>query len=622
MEKRYFLLFIAIIPLILLGSILPNLQNFDGFNQNKISASTQVSDYHTPDCILNTTVDINVVFVGFEANSSVITTVNDSLNHWTFPSIYQMPDGSYFGYYDAIYYLDINYINAPSQMALDYYTFINSNIGVRLAPDFLVDYDPSMSGLNVGVMDADNAEAWLYQNTQNYSGLETVFDASYTLFFLDSFSSGLIGYYRYYNTSTIDPDTGVEFVEDFMVSWGGNERFYFVDWASGPTLSGNEYGFGEPVNSTTFKPIWDYESEAELCDSIAEIIDESTGLLFLPNYLYEPDYNINHAIQYLFIDATSDDSVLALADSFVNGTVVNSAFTELIPYTNWSANYTAVDVDHPSLTELAVKIKAHPDGYGGYDLLNSSLFTQEYVDSLFGHVVNDPNYVRAVIVVYDELTFIDGTSWGKGLPWGALFIGYRNMISEKNVGLTNLAIHENGHVFGLRHPHDGYDYPDNYTSDDTSLQDWLYDFQPTPMTYLGTLQEHGCQRSYFSKFNHDSVERGHILDLINKTYNNLDEMATILESKGYTTLPTEVQMIVDEIMANLTLCGVEFEKMDYLNLTIGEYDAFSYVYQAWDISDDAVLEAENTIVIHEFSMNLVFLFPIIMVPVYIKRKMM
>lgn len=621
MDKKYLLLIVAMIPLLLLGAILPNLPNFESINQEKISASTQVSDYHLPEWIFNTTVDINVVFVGFEANSSVITTVNDSLAHNSLPTIANMPHGggAYFG---ANYTLDINYINAPLQMAVDYFNFIDNRMEAYPAPSFLVDYDPGTSGQNVGLMNADVAESWLNANTTNYSGLENVFDASYTLFILDSYSEGLIGYYRYYYTGTTDPTTEVLFYEHYMVSWGGHNRFYFMDLASGPTESGSTT-YGEPVNATTFKPMWDFENEIELSNAIAEYVDESIALLFLPGYLYIPNYSLNYVIQYLFVDATSDDSVLPNYSDYFNASYVLGSYTDLIPYTNWYYNFSYVDVDEPHLTELEAKIRANPDGSGGYELLNYTLFDQNYVDSLFGSVdVNNPIYVRSIIVAYDEATYINEMFWGLGLPWGALCVTYKDMPIERNAGITNLAIHENGHVFGLRHPHDGYDYPqDYYPEDEQDITDWLYDFQPTPMTYLDPIDDHGCQRSFFNELNKDSMDRGHVLDLYNETYYALDEMATILESKGYTTLPTNVQEIVDEIMANLSLCKIEFEKMDYYNETSNEPDAISYAFFAWNISDDAVSEAENTIAIPEFSKSVIFLIPVVMmIPVYIKKK--
>jgi hypothetical protein len=545
-----------------------------------------VMDYRAHQFYLNTTITINVVFVGFEANASVITTVNDSLTHWYAPIV--TSPGYYLG---ANYTLDIAYLNAPLQLASDYFTYVDDNIGIRLAPSFLVNYDPSMSGYNVGVMDAELAETWLWENAESYTGLENLFNASYTLFILDSWTSGDINYYYYYNTSVTDPDTELDFSEDFMISWGGNSRFYFIDWSAGPTSSQEGYPFGEPVNATTVKPIWDYANEAELCDAIAEFVDESIGLLFTPSYLYHPTYSEEYALQYLVVDATSDDSVFNSAAAYINTQVVEEAFTKLIPYANWTTNFTVANVD--AFPALNAKVKAYPDGSGGYTHLNSSLFTPEFVDGLFGSVPGAPIYVRALMVVYDDLTYLDSVgALGRGLDWGALMVGYKAMLANQGSGFTGLAIHENGHVFGLRHPHDGYDDPDHYASDDPSLADWLYDFQATPMSYLIPALGHGAGGSTFSWFNYDTLDRGHVLDLLNRTQFVLQEMALTLENVGYATLPADVQAVVNETNANWTLCLTEFAKMDYYNQTEGADDAFLYAFQAWVSAKEAIVAAE------------------------------
>jgi len=103
-------------------------------------------------------------------------------------------------------------------------------------------------------------------------------------------------------------------------------------------------------------------------------------------------------------------------------------------------------------------------------------------------------------------------------------------------GLTQTAVHEAGHPFGLSRPHDGFswklyetgipeDFPGEYDF-------WLWDFSDTPMTYA-------IGNPKFDELDGDTMYRGITSTLLNETFTVVKNPKEKLEERGFEDVPSE-----------------------------------------------------------------------------------
>jgi len=92
-------------------------------------------------------------------------------------------------------------------------------------------------------------------------------------YFLEEPSEAKVNYFHTYGTVDTDPDTGIEFIQQGMMGFGGKYRFYFIDLNAGPWL----YPYPQ-----FHKNIFDIETEDEYHELIAGYVNNALLLLFMP----------------------------------------------------------------------------------------------------------------------------------------------------------------------------------------------------------------------------------------------------------------------------------------------------------------------------------------------------
>jgi hypothetical protein len=169
---------------------------------------------------------------------------------------------------------------------------------------------------------------------------------------------------------------------------------------------------------------------------------------------------------------------------------------------------------------------------------------------------------------------------------------------DVGTGLSTLAVHEMGHVIGLRHPHDGYSESKN------EFNNWFFDWSYTPMSYAspGILgcglpaERCGLVITEFGAFNLDAIDRGLVLSLLHQAKLDLNNSTLQLQEKGYdkSSFPQDVVSKLSSINDDLQKSKEFFTDMNYFNFTsFGEMESSSIMDDAFDFAQRASMHSRS-----------------------------
>ena len=323
---------------------------------------------------------------------------------------------------------------------------------------------------------------------------------------------------------------------------------------------------------------------------MSEYIEEALQFLFVPSYIYTPEYQLEYWIDFIIIDATSDDSGLDNIENYVSTSIIESALDYLIPYSEITFVTYKIDIDDDSLQDLKEVYDETTEVYYNYGICDTLhiLDSEALIPEADKLIIRPEGMVTIPILIFveDHCATVDGLasgiaqSYDDGSPFG-IFIPTGMSLLEYS-GLTQTSIHEIGHILGLFHPHDrfiGID-EEGYLNYET---DWYWDQSATPMTYLDN-----SNNLWFDGLNSDTIDRGHVLYLLNQTQYNLYEIWTIIEEKGYTydTLPWEYRSLLYDLDRNWDSSITEFKDGNYFDYYGGGLDSFDYALNAYNTAEE------------------------------------
>ncbi|MHA1983646.1 MAG: hypothetical protein ACW967_04765 [Candidatus Hodarchaeales archaeon] len=512
------------------------------------------------DFVVNSTIPINVVFIGFNESVLDINRINNSLTNWYAPTILRPLGGA-----GANLTLDINYhLSNSTSLEGDFVSYLSSIATWGSAPSDLLTYDSGASG--AFYISASNAISWLDNNINTYFGS---INNSYSLYIINTYTWGYVSDYYYYDFSFPDPDTGVESGETLTILYGGDypNRGVFLDISAGPVNyhESDTSEENEGVSASTIQPIWEYsfpQDIAKLNDNLTEYIQETIDLVFTPSYIYEPVIKNRFDVSVYIFDNTSLGTVYNNPLNFINTTLIDSTFDKLIPYSDWNTSYFINFLsNHPGLTQV---IK------NSYALTNQTEFPNAI--NPYQDVINYLNENRSEFGMTDETIPVFIFAWDEVLFFGSEFVlgraiadenenalmvisGY-NPVLYPNSGYTHLIIHEVGHILSLRHPHDGWSWDKFNKTGNPSVLDWLRDFISTPMSYAH-------KDVTFSTFDYDNLDRGHVFQRINSSWHYLYSTNNSLITKGYQYLDQSLNASLNSVLGNRTIALQFFDNLDY-----------------------------------------------------------
>lgn len=237
----------------------------------------------------------------------------------------------------------------------------------------------------------------------------------------------------------------------------------------------------------------------------------------------------------------------------------------------------------------------------------SSTLTQEQLQLAQEEAANTV-FVPVVIFVFDTDAYVDripvlGTAApnpaDETIPCCAIVAVDKHALFDIGTGLSTTAIHEMGHVLGLRHPHDGH------SPTIGEFNNWFFDWSYTPMSYISPMglgcgvpdAPCGLVVSEFGQFDHDAMDRAMILYLLNQVQRNVYDSLVSLESKGYDegNLPDDVKSMLSSIDLGMQKSIEHFSNMNYFNYTSfkGMTDLLGSTDDSFDFALNALTNSEQ-----------------------------
>jgi len=373
-------------------------------------------------------------------------------------------------------------------------------------------------------LDALKTEEWISNHVSDLGGMT---NDGYLI--LVGNLSDISKLYHYYERTYYDLDKGSESAKyykrpemfpivNWMFSWGGRERFYFLDLSAGDSKFDYSGICHVPIQDFEKRPSWGdiklKKDTSTVTEYVADYISEAVRNLFVPSYVYAPTFSSSYKIAIHVFDDTGKVAESDIAD-YISVSTVKEAFERVIPHASWDVSVNVHKLGDDS--ELAKVVD------------NSKLFTEKTKGTFGDRIFIDyydyrqtyyylqshlSRYVQSVgeAVVLPVFAFILKSSsrfawtWreeigsrtrvldGQDMTFGGISLGDMIMIgkSERSLfafgyGLTQTTIHELGHSIGLMHPHSF---------------GWTEDYVSSAMSYV--TYEYG-----FSQFDADAIQRAH-----------------------------------------------------------------------------------------------------------------
>ena len=544
------------------------------------------------------TIPIKVVLVGFDPSQIIPSDLIMGTSGTPLPGSIPQFDFTSGNNTGVVFRPNYQFNLAPSSLQGNFENYLNSIAQTKTGDNpWFYQYvrDPENSEYSVQkpvavkyvVYDANKVENWLWNNSASFGGtlsdgwtiivsylpdLPSVSFQDVHDFLKTNGKSSLTTTPHYYGINVTSPDLGYRYrYRDFMNAWGGHHRMWFVDLSAGPVFNSRwadlplqvALGDNNIDISSDFGHHW-------LTDYIGDYVTQATYNFITQSFVYYPYYAKNYQIDvYVLDDRNQTDMAAVPIQSTVNKDLIQSAFSDLVPYSQVTVNvnFPTVSSELDSLIKLNYKytdswiqgaVFASPQRHGVvnlkpiYNYILNHITQYESAPFLDGDTMTIPVFAFAFS---NETYFTDTYKWGIGqirqidyendaLLGEALakcvMISYNqwefvrgNWVtpqqSDKGVGFTQTIIHETGHEFGLMHPHQ---YGD------------IGDFIASPMGYF-------TDDYTFSQIDKDTIQRAHI-----------DQLYTVTESLLAHANST-TQNLLSQSNANLAQANAAYEQMNY-----------------------------------------------------------
>lgn len=400
---------------------------------------------------------------------------------------------------------------------------------------------------------------------------------------------GTVDFLHNYKVHTVDPATGKHHKAVGMMGYGGKYNTYFFDLYAAPwdDYQGLPRFYDENLINeyTNFHDIAGEEGRNQL---FANYINHATSLLITPSYVYPPVYKTNYLIDLVVVTEPNSSANTTLIDHFIDREKIFTELSELVPDSSWDLNFSLERVTSrdlgsgvKDLLNSAEKVPVFSEEFGPIiSVLDTKAVTRELVSwastresSNFKDFRDVSNSrwtipVLAVIGERDNQWHVEehGTVGlaaahpeDANQPCCAIVLSNDKTVWSDGYGLSDLVIHEVGHVLGLMHPYQGFMPEKEFLRND------YFNWNGGAMAYSSPL--HGCSHWYsfyhdepcgiadthFTQFEKNTISRGIAIHLIEAAENNVYRTLLDLERGGTSPydLPPDVESQVDGITSEI-----------------------------------------------------------------------
>jgi len=615
--------------------------NFIDENPIKYESSKKIPD----EILVNQPVDLNLILVGDEWSENQKNQILNKLYKSNSPII-----NSELHLSGAKYIYSHSFISASDEFTADLFSMMRDD-AKRINPFYgendyhqpsgiaswvktnhteWVDESQQRYDVSYKLIDAEKVEDFIYHNLISQDVSLNSPNSANLVFIADNMDG--IDFLHNYKIRTQDPSTENYHDAVGLMGYGGKYNMYFFDLYAVPWDDWQGLpGWYDPnlINEhTNFHDLKDENSRNQL---FADYINNATSLLINPSYLYPPVYKTQYLIDLVIVTEPSSTANSVLIDHFIDEEKILSQFETLIPNSSWDLslslerlNSRDLSADVKKLLNSAERVPVYSEDYGPTALiLDEEEVSRELISwastresSSFKNFndVKNSQWIIPVLVIIGESDnqWYIGNYGTVGLaaahpedetqPCCAIALSNDKTVWTDGSGMTDLVIHEVGHVLGLMHPFQGYSPEFN------SIYNQYFNWSGSVMAYSSPL--HGCaywyplfdenpcgmSDSYFTHFEKETISKGIALYLIKSAENNVYRTLLELEQEG--TSPDNISQEIKDKIKSIELEIKSAKKAFRLNILHGADGAIQSAYAAasnsQSLASDYAIEYKQT----------------------------
>ncbi len=590
------------------------------------SSNVLIADKWLPDeILLRQSLDVNLILIGDEWNSSIQNKIKNNLES-TYSPLISSEVGRAGIQYDYKYnFISVSeeassqlfdYMKGESKVVRPFYGEEDFDAPWGLGPWIQNNHTEWINqafqryDIEYRLIDAEKIEDYIYENIIKSDSKLNKLSSANLIFIADDTEK--IDFLHNYDLMRKDTTQKKIHHAVGLMGYGGKYNFYFFDLYAVPwhDLQGFDLFYDMSMENYA-KNLHDIESEDEYATLISDYVNNSTSLIITPSYLYSPVYKKNYVID-LVITQQGRGVINVLDERYINQDKIISQLQELIPYSNWEIKVTIEDVNSRNIPKslkegLIPEPKFFFEDYpqfGSYDAVDSDEVKQvatewatTKVSSRFKDFkdIEESSWVIPVILVETEGSVYIDYVGVRGIspphpdnpeqPCCAFAFTSGDEVWNQKVSATDLVLHEVGHTLSFMHPFLGYD------SEGKSFRNDYFNWYGSVMAY-NSPGEFGCGFWYglyvgeicgiadtsFTKFEKDNFSRGVVAYLVKAANSNVYRTMINLEQDGKdpNNPPVEIRNALETINSNLEQAKSAF----MVNDLTSDSGAIKYAYAA------------------------------------------
>ena len=379
-----------------------------------------------------------------------------------------------------------------------------------------------------------------------------------------------VDYLHNYFLSDIDKSTKAEHTYDGLMGYGGNYNMFYFDLYAVPWIDFDRqtFDYAEPP---WISSLLDCSSEQCFRDLVIFHTKSSLNHIITPSFLYPIEYFEKYLLDIVVYDIPGGTSLTPQQlTRYVNEDLLIEEFENLFPFTEWEIQFSVENRETRGISldfkdELKRKTPFVYVNDFGEDRTVSFIRTTNIQPHLLDWAESRRDEIKVnpqttwhipVLVVVDDLKtsdlylddfgvigFAPGRNDDDTVPCCAFVVTNEKKIEENKIGMTDLVLHEVGHVLGLNHPF--YSWDEFGDASQNNYFNWYaspmtYSFPPSACgTFYYFLYSDTCGNPNlsFTDFEKNRIADARMVSLLKKIDQSLEsipesEMAAVIQQKN------------------------------------------------------------------------------------------
>ena len=533
------------------------------------------STQYDPEIILEKTIDINLILVGDEWSGPEKSSIKNTLPIFYDP-IFVVTEEKVGVRYNYRY----NFISVSEQDTAKLVDFMISNsfqsplpgsdLGTNLIwqaywlavnhPEWLAyDQDGNFVGFNVDyrIIDALATEEFLYENIVGSNPSLSKANSANLIFLKTDLED--VDYLHNYYLDDIDKSTKIQNSYFGLMGYGGNYNMFYFDLYAVPWIDIDRETFLY-VEPPWIESLHDCSSEECFRNLVTFHTKSALSSIVTPSFLYPIDYHQKYLVDIVVYDIPGGTSLTPHElTKFNNEDLLKEELEDLFPFAEWEIQSSVENRETRGLTLdfkdelkgtsnvvfksdfgeersmsllLSSRIQPHLLAWANSRSIDMEIDTQTTWHIPVLVVIGDSTTSDIYLDDFGIIGFAPGRNDDKTIPCCAFGVTNEKSVWNDGVGITDLVLHEVGHVLGLNHPFLSWDEFGDVQQND------YFNWYASPMTY--SFPSNGCGTIFyfiytdpcgnpnlsFTEYERERIADARLVSLLKNTNENLKSLSS------------------------------------------------------------------------------------------------